>query len=507
MLSRTSPRGTMTVQQTETPPRPQIALPRERGAGSLLRRHVWWLVAIFMVALSTALLLWAGTRPGYDPYGWLIWGYQTLHLTLDLGGAPSWKPLTYVFTVPYSLFGHYALWLWMITSVTLSLSASIFGGRIAYRLTGVDRGRRYPAIVAAVFAGAAVLGIQGYMHYILSVQSDPMIVTLCLAAIDCHLSRRPRWAFVLLVLASLGRPEAWPFLALYAIWAWREIPSMRWLLYVGLALVPVLWFGIPTITNGRPLIAGQLAELSPRQLHQNKIVGTVQRFFDLHYLPVELAALVAVVIAVYRRNRTVLMLAGACVLWLLIEIAFVLHGWPGVPRYMFEAADLMAVLAAVGVGWVLKETPRIGRGIPHWAGIVLVAVLVGTLVPSAISQIRIEHRDLRHERARTTVINKLQTTVDALGGYKRILACGRPVTNVEYVSILAWYMKLNTGKVGHRPQFELRQNYPIVMFTALRNGWAVRPFHIAAADRAACAGMNALYVPTARHPGGVLVPK
>ena len=46
-----------------------------------------------------------------------------------------------------------------------------------------------------MFAGVAVLGIQDYMHYILSVQSDPMIVTFCLAAIDCHLSGHPRWAF------------------------------------------------------------------------------------------------------------------------------------------------------------------------------------------------------------------------------------------------------------------------------------------------------------------------
>ena len=62
-----------------------------------------------LVAFSTALVYWSRTRPGYDPYGWLIWGYQTLHLNLDLGGAPSWKPLTWVFTVPYSLFGHVAL--------------------------------------------------------------------------------------------------------------------------------------------------------------------------------------------------------------------------------------------------------------------------------------------------------------------------------------------------------------------------------------------------------------
>ena len=95
------------------------------------------------MAFSVALVEWSGTRPGYDPYGWLIWGYQTLHLNLDLGGAPSWKPLTWVFTVPYSLFGHYALRLWMFTAVAVSLGAGIFGGRIAYRLTSPSPERRY----------------------------------------------------------------------------------------------------------------------------------------------------------------------------------------------------------------------------------------------------------------------------------------------------------------------------------------------------------------------------
>ena len=61
------------------------------------------------------LIVVTGTRPGYDPYGWLDWGYQTLRGSLDLGGAPSWKPFTYLFNVPYALFGHYALWLWMLT--------------------------------------------------------------------------------------------------------------------------------------------------------------------------------------------------------------------------------------------------------------------------------------------------------------------------------------------------------------------------------------------------------
>ncbi len=35
-----------------------------------------------------------------------------------------------------------------------------------------------------------MLGLQDYMHYILSVQSDPMLVTFTLAAIDMHLLRQ-----------------------------------------------------------------------------------------------------------------------------------------------------------------------------------------------------------------------------------------------------------------------------------------------------------------------------
>src|SRR5207248_7239767 len=130
----------------------------------------------------------------------------------------------------------------------------------------------------AVFAGLAVLGIQDYMHYILSAQSDPMLVTFCLAAIDSHLCGRYRWAFVLGVLTALGRPEVWPFLGLYSVWAWWTKPSMRWMIFIGLALIPFMWFGIPWITNDRPNVAGQLAKLSPRALQHHKLTGTLDRF-------------------------------------------------------------------------------------------------------------------------------------------------------------------------------------------------------------------------------------
>jgi hypothetical protein len=485
-------------------PEPRPAAPRAHVA-ALIRRHRWRIVAVAVVVFSTGVVLWSDTRPGYDPYGWLIWGYQTLHGSLDLGGAPSWKPLTWLFTVPYALLGHSALRLWMITSVSISLSGSIFAGRIAYRLTGGVSEKRYPALAAALFAALAVLGIQNYFHYILSVQSDPMIVSLCLGAIDCHLSGHHRWAFALGVLASLGRPEAWPFLGLYSIWAWRSIPSMRWLIYGGLALIPLLWFGVPTITNHRPNIAGQLALASPRELHGNKVIGTINRFTALTYLPVQLAALLALVWAALRRDRTVLILGAGAALWVVVEIAFALHGWPGVSRYLFEPAGVMITLAGVAVGWLLLDAPRIRPGWPGWIGAPILALLCVSLAPGALARARAEHKDILHERARTVQITKLAATLNALGGYQHVRACGRPVTNVEYVSIIAWYTKLNTGKVGYRPSFELHQTYPIVLLTPLRNGWAIEPWHTAPPMQATCANIKALYVPTANHPHGVLI--
>jgi hypothetical protein len=262
---------------------------------------------------------------------------------------------------------------------------------------------------------------------------------------------------------------------------------------------------VPTITNHRPLLSGQLAELSPRELHGNKIVGTWDRFTALTYAPIQIAALVALALAIIRRNRVGLMLAGGALGWIVVEMAFALHGWPAVPRYMFEPAGLTIVLAAVAVGWVLTEASRLRHPLLRWAGVPFVLLLVGSLVPGALARARHERTDLRHERERTIEISRLQTTIDRVGGYKHVLYCGRPVTNVGYVSILAWFTNMNTGKVGHRPKFEQHQKYPIVMFTPDPNGWSLRPYHTEASKRAACAGLNVSYVFSPAHPGGVAV--
>ncbi len=545
-------------------------------------------LGVALVIFSYFLLRWARTSPGYDPYGWLVWGYQTLRGTLNLGGAPSWKPVTFLFTVPYSLFGHYSWWLWTVTAVSVALVGPIVAGRIVYRLVLHSSGERWPALIGAVFAGLCLLGIVQYTHYWLSAQSDPMLVTFFLLAIDMHMLGRHRWAFTFLWLCSLGRPETWPFIGLYFLWAWRAVPRMRLLMVVELILIPAFWFGIPALTGSNWDVAGQLAQNSPRELHSNKVIGTLTRFRELSYSPVEAVAGLGVIIAALRRDWRVLIIAGCSAVWMAIEIAFALHGFPGVPRYMFEAAGLMIVVAGVCIGWLLTEPARLMQarlaseggsvsgarghgsvsgaggdraasdesgdravsdesgdravsgagsdraapdaegdgaatdaGAPEpspnpsrsWlpgaarvAGVVAVVAVVALMVPRAVHAARTEHADLVHERARTAEIQRLDATLKALGGYRFVRSCGDPAADVEWVSILAWYTKLDVGYVGHRPEFIVRsETTPSVLFTALGNGWIVHTYHLPPTASSACRRLNdAYYIVTPQHPGGVL---
>ena len=466
---------------TEQRPSPSPAAPGVQGHAGTFGGRTSVVVVLGttggLLVVSLLILLWARTRPGFDPYGWLVWGRQTVAGNLDTNAAPSWKPLPYLFTAPYGLFGHYQLWLWMVTSLAVSLAGAVFAGRIAFALTARGSDRRYAAWVAAAFAAAGYFGISSYWHYMLSAQSDPMIVALCLAAIDCHLCGRYRWAWVLGGLAALGRPEVWLFLGLYSVWAWLRVPSMRWLIGVGLVLLVVLWFGIPALTSRSPFVAASNALGSGRRLRSDRVFGTIGRFLDLNPAVIELSALLAVGIALVRRDRVTLALAAGVCAWVIVEIAFSLHGWPGLGRYMFEPAAVLIALAGVGVGSVLVETPRISR-VAAWAGVALVAVIVLALVPPALSRARSEHHDIVGQRTRTAEINKLTGTIARLGGAARVRACGEPLTRLEDQTILAWNLHVNVAKVGYKYGPAVASHRPIVLFTPLpQDGWLVQALH------------------------------
>jgi hypothetical protein len=459
---------------------------------------VWPAVAAAVVVAGLLFVVITGMRPAYDAYGWLVWGHQALHLSLNTNAAPSWKPLSFLFTFPYALLGRAALWLWMVTAVSAALAGAVFGGRIAYRLTA-DGSPRWAAFAAATFAGVSVLGIEGYGHFMLIADSDAMIVALCLAAIDFHLGGRPRVAWVMLALAALGRPEVWVALLLYGVWCWRSVPRMRVEVGIGWLAVGLLWFGVPILTSHDWFAAGNVASTSSIPVHGNKFTGVVNRFLELYEFPMQLAVLVALVVAAVRRDFNWLILAGFAVLWVAVEIGFALHGWGASKRYMFEPAAVLVVIAGAGVGRILSFASA--RSFVRWIGVAAVIGLLVAMVPHAQFRLRLLHNGIVLGRQWALQIHRLQAVIAKAGGAAKINVCGQPVTTVSFQSILAWELSENVSQVGWSPPYWTSLKRPIVIFTPIGAGWVVTPVHTAPGMTKTCAHLNLKTSFNAKTPG------
>jgi hypothetical protein len=253
----------------------------------------------------------------------------------------------------------------------------------------------------------------------------------------------------------------------------------------GVAAIAFLWLGIPAITSRSPFVAGANAFGSGRRLKSDRVFGTIDRFLDLHETGLEIAALLSLAVAALRRDLVTLVIGAGVIGWVIVEVAFSLHGWPGLGRYMFPAAGAMVVVAGVLVGRLLTELPALaGRLRPAagpaagWTGLILALALGVSLIPAAVSRGRDERRDLRVQRARTKEINRLSAVIKRYGGAAHLRACGEPLTRLEYQTVLAWTLAVNVSKVGFKYSQAIQHGNPLVLFTPLpHGGWRVQGVH------------------------------
>ena len=422
------------------------------------------------------------TRPTYDAFGWLVWGREVLHWNLNTDGAPSWKPLTFLFTFPYALAGRNPqMWLWVITSTAAALAGALLAGRIAFRLAGTVTRADVGAVRGAAFAFGGVLAISGYDELVLIGLSDPMVMALCLGAVEGHLAGERRLTFVLLVLASLGRPEAWVFAGLYALWAVAGGPSIRAFALSGIVLIPVTWFIVPALTSHSCLYARRPgAELSARdprrQVHRR--VRARRRLLR----PADQADDRRRARARRRPSRARwLGVAGAALLWILIEIAFAIHGWSAVPRYLLEPGALLTAIGGAAFGRMspTAHASRLGPGRRAWpgrragpgrdrAGGARRAHPLDAH-PRAADPRR--HRAVAHRR---DPAHEPSSRDRAGGRGERDQVVRQPVAVLTYRSELAWTLAMNVGNVGFVPRRSIATHRPIVLFTAHGTGWRLR---------------------------------
>ena len=405
-----------------------------------------------LAAISAAVL---PTVPSYDPWSWIVWGREVVdpHLSFAVGGGPSWKPLTVMFTTVFGLFGGAAPTLWVIAARAGGLLGMVAAYRLAARLVGSPR---WAAAGAGLIAALAVPLTQDWFYYMFRGTSEPMVIGATLWAIDRHLVGRRGWAFLLGVALALLRPEATPLLIAYGSWLWVREPQLRVLVVLGVLAVPFFWFVPPWIGSGHPFLAAQHAKSYNGHLGRHKLLEVLRRGVDLQTVPVLIAALVAVGFASVRRDRVILGLALGAAAWWVLVVAMTLDGYPGLERFYLPAAAVACVLAGVGVIEVAQRVAalpggqRLGR-LPAWGlPAALALVLVAISIPLMTGRIA-EARAQEPIAARAvTRLDQLSTAVSAVGGHHGVYPCHSSFAAVNHSvqTALAWKLHVTLGRVG-----------------------------------------------------------
>ena len=399
-------------------------MPAERRAAALLLAGCLALAALSLLAPSS---------PSYDPFAWIMWGRELVGAgqTFGVAGGPSWKPLPVLFTAPFSLFGDAAPALWLLVA-RAGLLLALAG---AYRL-----GARLGGWGAGVLAAVGLVLLDGLVSLTWRGASEPLLLACVLWAIERHLAGRRGTAFALGVAAALIRPEAWPFLVLYAAWPWRArlAPRERWLLFAGLALIPLLWLGVPAL-GGDPFAASATASSGTT----TSASTALRRGLELGVLPVWVLA--AAALALRPADRVLRALALGATAWLGLVVVMTAAGYAGVARYMLPAAAVACVLAGVGAVTLLEHA----RG--AWKGVIAAAILAVCLGPG------IERAATLDDQVREGVLvarvhDELVRAVVAAGGPTALRSCaldgGWIAINHSTQSALAWELRVPLDRVA-----------------------------------------------------------
>ena len=356
--------------------------------------------AVVVVVLAVALrVLYGAGSLGYDASFALVWGRQLLHGEVpDFGvsTAPTPHPLANLASAPLSLFGDTAFPLVVLITIVSMAALAWFCFRLGEKL--------FTPVVGVVFA-LVVLTRPSFVNETGQALIDVPFLALVAAAGCVALDRRrPRLVLVLLALAGLLRPEAWPLAVLSAAREWRAFDG-RHVQLVALALAaPVVWAFADLAVTGDPFFSlhgtqDLAAELHrPRSTHSALVAAPqyLKILLEPSVAWVGLAGAVAAVWFLYERARLPAAVVG------LGLIGFIVLGSAGLPvltRYLLLPALMLALFAAVAAaGWTAVERGSDARTAWIAAGVLASLVLLATL-PATLHKAHNERRFLDRRQA------------------------------------------------------------------------------------------------------------
>jgi hypothetical protein len=413
---------------------------------------VWWGVSLALAVISAFVL---PTVPSYDPWSWIVWGREVTdpHISFFVGGGPSWKPLPFLFTTVYGVFGGPAPTLWVITERTGAIAGLIGAFRLSSLLCDRAELPRWAGWVAGVIAAIGIVLTapgSGWTYYFFRGASEPVLIACALWAIDRAIAGRHLAAYLFTAALGLMRPEAWPFLLAYGAWIFWKLPSLRVWVVLGLIAQPIGWFVPPWISTGQPFLAATHASEYNGHLGVDRLKTVLERGEGLQSLPSLGFAVIAVLLTAWRgRDRIVFWMAGGVVAWWVVVVAMTLDGYPGLQRFFLPAAAVTCVLSGLGVMrlvFVVADLLASGRDAGVRTAIAVAGLLVILLASVHFVSSRFTWARQQEPLAATAVtrVNALGDAVAALGGKSAILPCSSSVVTINHSlqTALAW--KLGT---------------------------------------------------------------
>jgi hypothetical protein len=353
------------------------------------RRFYLALAGVALVVSILSLLI--PSTPSYDPWSWIIWGREIVHLNLQTTGGPTWKPLPVIFTTLFAPFGQAEPDMWLVVARAGAFTAVVMVFRLSFRLTRMiggyftsatgelDRATLVgPAVLAGVIAALGLALSGGYISDNALGYSEGLATAIILIGLERVLDGHPRQAFALGFLAALDRPEIWLVWGPYGLWLFWKDPGARKLVIALFVLIPILWF-LPEYWGSGHFLRGVSRAQKPRSnslafAHCPFCSELIDAAWPTILLRIKVvAALVigTVGFIVWRRwrepgrpglhmpqTRAQVAAAGLGVLgivWFVVIAIMTQAGFSGNNRYLVIGSALVEVCGAVGWGWATYE--------------------------------------------------------------------------------------------------------------------------------------------------------
>ena len=395
-----------------------------------------------LAAVALAALVWAffggHVFLNYDTFYALDWGDDLASGRLpqfQAPVAPTPHPLAIAAGALASPLGDRAedalLWLGLIAIGALCVGVFRLGQELFATSVGV-----LAALIVATRVPLLNFGVRGY------VDLPAVALVVWAAVLEARRPRRGASVLVLLALAGLLRPEAWLFAAAYWLWLVpaRPMASLGRLAVLA-ALAPLLWLLVDGLVTGDPLWSFRgTRELGAELARPTGLASLVAiapfRLGEILRLPELIASVLGFGAGLVWLRRSMPLPASLAALNGIAFTAFAVAGLPLLGRYLFLAASMLALFAALAaLGWRALAAGHPARS--RWrAGGLVALVAFAVFAPTQLERLNALRVDIA---ARDRVQADLLALVRSPTAASALTACRplfvpnhRPVPSLAY---------------------------------------------------------------------------